>query len=76
MKKIKRRDRAAKKYYAMPSVEMNFLYFFSTPEQRTQLLSLYWITTLRWTLYKSDKPTWLADKSICYLLLKTGKDIT
>ena len=35
MKKIKRRDRAAKKYYAMPSVEMNFLYFFSTPEQRT-----------------------------------------
>ena len=35
MKKIKRRDRAAKKYYAMPSVEMNVLYFFSTPEQRT-----------------------------------------
>ena len=33
-------------------------------------------TTVRWTHCSVDKLTWLADKSTCYLLIKTKKDIT
>ena len=33
-------------------------------------------TTVRWTHCSVDKLTWLADKSTCYLLIKTKKDMT